>query len=177
VVAHQAGNKRNLTAPAGWTTVSNTDTSNGKFVRIHSWFRLAGASEPSSYTFTLTGGLGVDIAGGIADVAGASTAAPINASGSQSNGGPQSSVPAPSVSPTVANTLLLFGGACNTGASFAPPGPMTEQWDLASSGGAQVSSETAAQQLGSTGATGTRTAIASTSCRSVGLSIAVAPLP
>ena len=155
----------------------NGDSANGKNVRIHAWYRIAGAGEPSSYSFTLTGGAGVDIAGGIVDVSGGSVATPINASGSQSNGGPQSAVTAPSVSTTVANTLLLFGGACNEGVTYTAPAPMGEQWDVASGGSSRVASEAASQQLSSLGATGTRVATASSSCRSVGLSIAVAPLP
>jgi hypothetical protein len=159
----------------GWTAVPNSDSSNAKNVRIHAWYLIAGAGEPSSYTFALTGGAGVDIAGGIVDVSGASVATPINASDSQSNGGPQSPVTAPSVSTTVANTLLLFGGACNAGVTFTAPAPMSEQWDIASSGSARVASEAASQQLGSLGSTGTRVATASSNCRSVGLSIAIAP--
>lgn len=175
MISHAAANRRNLSAPAGWTAVPNADAANAKNVRIHAWYRLAGTSEPSSYTFALTGGAGVDIAGGIVDVAGASPTAPINASNSQSNGGYQTAVTAPSISTTVGNTLLLFGGACNAGAVFTPPGPMTEQWDVASGGSLPIASEAASQPLGSVGATGTRVATASTSCRSVGLSIAVAP--
>jgi hypothetical protein len=175
VVAHQGGNRRNLSPPVGWTAVPNSDSSNAKNVRIHAWYLIAGAGEPSSYTFALTGGAGVDIAGGIVDVSGVSVATPINASDSQSNGGPQSPVTAPSVSTTVANTLLLFGGACNAGVTFTAPAPMSEQWDIASSGSARVASEAASQQLGSLGSTGTRVATASSNCRSVGLSIAIAP--
>jgi hypothetical protein len=175
VISHAAANRRSLSAPAGWTAVPNADIANAKNVRIHAWYRLAGTSEPSSYTFALTGGAGVDIAGGIVDVAGASPTAPINASNGQSNGGYQTAVAAPSISTTVANTLLLFGGACNAAVVFAPPAQMTEQWDVASGGGSPVSSTTASQPFGSVGATGTKVATASTSCRSVGLSIAVAP--
>jgi hypothetical protein len=155
--------------------VPNGDSWNGKNVRLHAWYRIAGAGEPSSYAFSLTGGAGVDIAGGIVDVSGASATTPINASDSQGNGGPQSAVTAPSISTTAANTLLLFGGACNAGVTFAAPVPMSEQWDVASSGSARVASEAASQQLSSLGSTGTRVATASSNCRSVGLSIAIAP--
>ena len=46
----------------------NADRANQRLVRIHAWYRIAGSSEPASYTFTLTGGAGVDISGGMLDV-------------------------------------------------------------------------------------------------------------
>ena len=52
---------------------------------------------------------------------------------------------------------------------------MTEHWDVASSGTYKVATEAATQPFAPIGSTGTRVATASTSCRSVGLSIAVAP--
>ena len=71
MVGHQSGNRRNMAPPTGWTAVPNTDRANDKEVRIHAWYKIAGSSEPPSYTFTLTGGAGVDIAGGLLDVSGA----------------------------------------------------------------------------------------------------------
>jgi hypothetical protein len=84
-------------------------------------------------------------------------------------------VTAPSITTTVANTLLVFGGACNVIAGFTPPAGMTEHWDVSSSGTYKVSTEAASQALGPLGPTGVRIATASTSCRSVAVSIAVAP--
>jgi hypothetical protein len=175
VVAHQEGGRRDMTPPAGWTDVPNTDRSNAKAVRIHAWYRIAGSSEPSTYTFTLTGGSGTDISGGMLDVSGASSSTPINASGSQSGGGATTSVSAPSITTTAPSALLIFGGACNNASSFTPPAGMTEQWDRASSGSEPVANETATIGFPNPGATGIRTATASSACRSVGVQIAVAP--
>jgi hypothetical protein len=173
VVAHQAGNRRNMTAPTGWTAVPNTDRSNAKEVRIHAWFKIAGSNEPPSYTFTLTGAAGVDISGGLLDVSGAGS---LNASGSQSGGTSSTSVSAPSITTTAPSALLVFGGACNNASSFTPPSGMTEQWDRSSSGsGARVATQTATEGFPGPGATGIRTATASSSCRSVGVQIAVTP--
>jgi hypothetical protein len=177
-VSHQSGNQRNITPPSGWTAVPNADYKDASNVRIHAYYRIAGASEPASYTFTLTGGSGQDMAGGILDITGASASAPINASGGQTNGAPASkSVPAPSITTTVANTLLVYAGAANVAATFTPPGQMIERWDLATSGAYKVCTESATLTLASVGATGTQTAFLSTSGRSVAIAIAIAPAP
>ena len=163
-----------MTPPGNWTAVPSTDRANSKDVRIHAWFKVAGSSEPSSYTFTLTGGAGTDISGGLLAVSGAG-ASPINASGSQSNGGQSLSVSAPSITTTAPNALLVFGGACNNTSSFTAPAGMSEQWDRATTGSAAVATETAAAGFANPGATGTRTATASGPCRSVGIHVAVSP--
>lgn len=167
-----------MVPPTGWTAVVNADRANAKEVRIHAWYRLAGSNEPSSYTFTLTGGAGTDISGGMLDLSGTSPTSPINASGSQGNGSATVSVSAPSITTTAPNALLIFGGACNNDSAFAPPAGMTEQWDRATTGSTgRVATEVATSVLPNAGATGTRTATASAACRSVGVDIAVAPSP
>jgi hypothetical protein len=175
VVAHQGGSAKTMTPPSGWTAVPNTDWFEGTNARIRAWYRWAGASEPASYTFTQSGTSGYDMSGGIMAIGDASTQAPINASGGQSNGSTGSTlVSAPSVTTSLPGTLLVFGGACNVIASFQPPAGMTEIWEAASSGQYKVSLETAWQHLAASGATGTRVATASTSCRSVAINVAIA---
>jgi hypothetical protein len=84
-------------------------------------------------------------------------------------------VTAPSITTTVPDTLLVFGGACNVPVTFTPPPGMTELWDRATAGSFKVATETAVQSLGGAQTTGTRVATASTSCRSVAIDVAVAP--
>ena len=175
IVAHQLGRHRNLTPPAGWTAVPNTDRSDGNNARIHALYKSAGAGEPSSYTFTLTGGSGQDIAGGMLAVSWAKATAPINASDSRRNTSVTTSVTAPSITTTTGNALLVFGGACNETATFTPPVGMSEQFDRATSSSTSVAAEVATAAFQNPGATGTRIATSSVSCRSVGVDIAVAP--
>jgi hypothetical protein len=176
MVAHQNGVNRNLLPPSGWTVVPNADWTDGTNARIRGFYRVAGSLEPPNYTFTFASGSGADMSGGILAILGGSPTAPINISNGQSNGSVGSkNVTAPSISTTVANTLLIFGGACNVIAGFTPPTGMTEHWDVASSGTYKVATEAASQALGPLGPTGVRVALASTSCRSVALSLAVAP--
>jgi hypothetical protein len=174
-VAHQVGQARNLTPPAGWTAIPGTDVADGNNARIHAWYRVATAFEPLSYTFTLTGGSGQDISGGIAAVQGANTATPINASNGQKNPNQSKNVTAPSVTTTVDNALLLFGGTCSAAVTYAPPSGFTEHWDRSSGGTYKVSTEFATKGAGAAGATGSPVATASSSCRGAGINIAVAP--
>jgi hypothetical protein len=166
-----------MTAPAGWTPVPNTDWADGNNARIHSWYKLAGSGEPSSYTFLLTGGSGQDISGGVLAVTGASGATPINASGGQSNGpGATVSVTAPSITTSLANTLLVFGGACANTYTYTPPPGMIELWDRGTtSANSKVSTEAATEAIGSAGVTGIRVATLSSSCKNVAINIAIGP--
>jgi len=176
IISHQSGSNRSMTAPAGWTAIAGTDVYEGTNAHIHAWYRVAGASEPASYTFTITGGDGRDTAGGIIAISGANQATPINASAGQSNGSTSStSVPAPSITTTMPDTLLIYAGSGATAASYTAPGNMAEQFDRTTSGTYKVSIEAATQSLAASGATGTRTALASTSMRSVGIMLAVRP--
>jgi hypothetical protein len=84
-------------------------------------------------------------------------------------------VNAPSITTSFPGDLLVFGGACASPVSFTPPAGMSERWDAATSGPFKVATEGASLQLATAGATGVRTATASTSCRSVAIQVAVAP--
>jgi MSHA biogenesis protein MshQ len=169
------GSGRSMAAPAGWTVVPNTDQFNGTAARTHAWYKFAGSSEPASYSFTETGGSAYDMSGGILALTGASQTAPINASGGQNNGtGTSTLVPAPSITTTGADTLLVFGGACNVGLTFTAPAGMAEQWDRSSSGTYKVTTEAATAAFAGPGVTGSRSAFASAACKSDGILIAVA---
>jgi hypothetical protein len=84
-------------------------------------------------------------------------------------------VTAPSLSTAFPGDLLVFGGACASPVSFSAPAGMSERWDAATSGPFKVATEAATQQLTASGATGTRIATASSSCRSVAIQVAIAP--
>jgi hypothetical protein len=175
IVGHQAGLAVTLTPPAGWTEVPNTNYTDGNDVRIRAWYKFAGSAEPSSYTFTLSGS-GQAIGGGILAVTGAA-AAPINASGGQVSSTNSIYLTAPSITTTVDKTLLVYGGAMNQAAAFAPPAFMTERWDAHTTGTYNVGIEAATQVDATAGATGARTAYLYTGAHGPAILIAVAPSP
>lgn len=175
LIGHQGGTARNLVAPSGWAPVPSGDYAQGTNARIRAFFRIADAFEPFSYAFVLTGGSGQDISGGILAVSGVSTAAPIGASLGQVNALSSRSVVAPSIAPSVGNTLLVYAAAASIAGTFTPPAAMTEQFDVATSGAYRITTEAAVQLLPASGPTGTRTGQLSSSSRSVALSIPLAP--
>jgi MSHA biogenesis protein MshQ len=175
VIGNQSGLYRSVAPPTGWTAVPNTDYSDGNAVRSHAFYKVASSLEPASYTFTLTGGSGQAMAGGILDITGASTGAPINASLGQVTSKAATSLPAPSITTTVANTLLVYGVLTNSSISATQPPLMTEKWDIATTGPYNVSNETAVQTFTATGATGTRAASFLTKQHGVAILIAIAP--
>ncbi len=142
-----------ITPPAGWTQVFAT--SNGLTQYIY--YKVATDSEPASYTWTISPARVV--AAGLALYRGvtSNTAAIINASGAQTQGGVNGSITAPSITATVANTMLLafFAGASNT--TITANSPLTGQYSL-NNGGTNVADGAGYQLLTAAGATGTRTA-------------------
>ena len=174
VVAHQSGQATNLNPPAGWTAVPNTDYSDGNNARIHSWYKVAGAAEPSSYTFALAGS-GQAIGGGILAITGAS-GTPINASLGQVTPTNSLYLTAPSITTTVAKTLLVYGGTVNQPLFVTPPPFMRERFDAGTAGEYNVRTEVATQAIASTGPTGVRTGYVSGSgARGAAILLAIAP--
>jgi hypothetical protein len=173
-ISHQGGTSTNVTPPAGWTLVPGSDFSDGTNARIDAYYHFAGASEPSSYTFSLTNGASQTIAGGILDITGASQTSPFNAVGGHVNASSRW-VTASSITTTVPNTLLVFAGAANVNASWSPPGLMSEEWQGTTNGAYNISDETSIQALAASGATGARPALLSTTGRSVAELLAIAP--
>ena len=161
-----------VSPPAGWTLVRMV--ANGTILRQAVYVRVAGASEPASYVWTFSAAKAA--AGGIAAFAGVDVANPVDASAGQANS-TVAAVTAPSVTTTVANTMLvgLYGFAPLAG--LAPPAGMSEHWEVGSAAGTAypvVSAGVSALQA-AVGATGVRVATASKSVNSVGLLVALRP--
>jgi len=172
IVSHQSGSSSNMTPPSGWTAVPNADYSDANNARIRAWYKFAGASEPSSYTFTINSSQA--IAGGILAITGAS-GTPINAALGQVTATNTLFLTAPSITTTAPKTLLVYGGAINTPLFITPPAFMHEQFDVGTSGQYNVETEVATQQIATTGATGARTAYVSDSgARGPAILIAIA---
>lgn len=120
------------------------------------WLRVAGGSEPGSYTFgrpTSTVALGEIVA-----LVGADTASPVDAALSWGSGAAAASQVAPSISPSLAGSMMVCGwraGSFGTTNSYTVPGSMTERADQPSGNHYQA---LATELLAAAGATGTRTA-------------------
>jgi RHS repeat-associated protein len=160
-----------ISAPAGWTQV-RSDVS-GTALRQTIFVRTAGASEPADYTFTFSGPV-VAATGGIIAFDGMDMVTPVDASGGQANAA-SSSVTAPSISTTVADTTLVGFYATADDATFTAPSGMTERFDVLAEGTSDTSSASATVSVVGTGATGTKVATASKSAVNIGALVALGP--
>lgn len=160
--------------PTGWTVFrTNSNPSNPFESRfITGLYKVAGASEPSSYQFTGSGFH--DSAGGVYSLGGVDTDNPLNASSLVVNTTAGTSLVLTSITTTENNCLLLGsgGGADN---NTWTTGVMSETWDIASTPSSAVSSVAASESFGAAGATGTRTFTLSTSLRNAGILSAWTP--
>jgi len=138
-----------ITAPAGWTAITNT--TQGSAIRQFSWYKVAGASEAASYTFGLP--LASEASGGIVAYSGVETSNPLNVFGT-ANGASGNAV-APSVTTTYPNAMVIVAVSFARNTTVTPAALTTERYDRA--GG--VSNEAADVSQGVQGATPTRTAV------------------
>jgi hypothetical protein len=150
------GTDPNITAPSGWTLVLST--LDGTTARLSTYRKVAGASEPASYTWTLSGSTMTE--GGIITFYGVNTTDPIDVYGGQANAA-STSYTAPSVTTTVSNAMLVAafgakaGGSSNT---VTPPAGMTERYDIGQNNNGPSCNEAATVAQALAGASGTKVA-------------------
>ncbi len=119
-VATDGGTSTTIAAPAGWTLLDRGSDSLNR-VTLGVWWKLAGASEPSSYTFTWTG---YERAyGWVMRFTGHDPADPINDHQFQQGTSSDSTPPCPSVTTTVADTMIVrIGGFDRHNVTIDNPG-------------------------------------------------------
>lgn len=161
-----------ITLPSGFSTISGPTDWQGTR-RVLFCYKVLGASEPSTYTFTMS----IATAGtwGAVAFSGVDTATPINVTGTFTfNSTGSTSMTASAVSPSVTNTMLVMLGVTNSNGSMTPAGGMTERVDIVNASAFNISF-IASEALTSTGTTGSRVATISTSSQSVAGLIALKP--
>src|SRR5581483_3978296 len=148
-----------ITPPSGWTLVRRTDNAGPTSTSLAVYYKVAGASEPTSYAWGMSGAsFGV---GGIQGFTGVDTANPINIEDGQST--PSSTTHAtPSITTTVANAMLVTSHAFASSSSWTPPSGMTESFDKAngSANATGLTVEGSRVLLAVAGVSGTKTATA-----------------
>jgi hypothetical protein len=155
-------NTATITAPSGWTLVRLLVNSNDPVGEAQAVYRLlAGGSEPSSYTWTISANTGA--VGGILTFTGVNTSTPINIENGQNTANGLTHA-TPSVTTTVAETMLVTSHSFTSAATWTPPGGMNEVVDVASIAVPQtvgISLEINYVIQTTAGATGAKTATAS----------------
>lgn len=124
-------NTATVSSPAGWILVLDTPQAAVNSSRLVTYYKVAGASEPASYTWTVSG-VSISVAVGISAFGGIDTASPIVVSAAAAT--PTSLThSAPSVSPNVPSGVLVTSHEYASSSSWAPPNGMTEAVDVATS--------------------------------------------
>ena len=161
-----------VTAPAGWTLV-RTDTFTSS-LRMHVYWRLATGSDPATWTWTFSGSrLAVGV---IHAYSGVNTTTPIDASGGQAAASSSTTATAPSITTTVANTMLVSFFANMSNSTWTPPAGFVERADLIGTSSSQTTSMMSADVLRpAVGATGTAVATATMSSGNAAQLIALRP--
>jgi len=156
-----------ISAPSGWSLVDHQV--NGTSLTQNVYLRVAGSSEPSSYTWTFASSQ--PGAAAIGAYSGVDTASPVDVSGGQINPG-QKAIIAPSVTTTVASDWLVgfFGTARND--TFTPDPAMTERIESVRN---SVANSIEDQSLTTAGPTGTRTAKTGSGAPNIGQVVALRP--
>jgi hypothetical protein len=156
-----------ITPPSGWTQIADTTTT----LRQTSYYRVAGSSEPSSWTWTL--GSSRRASGGIVAYSGVDANVPIDASAAAS--GTSGNATAPSVTTNVGGDTVIaavgYTGTWSTN-SITPAASTTERYDVSNAG---TESEGADFTQSTSGATPTRTVTPATSGAWIAVTIALYP--
>ncbi len=152
-----------ITAPTGWSLVRRIDNGAGNANSLALYTRVAEASEPFDHTWSFSASTGS--AGAIAAFEGADPTNPVDVEGGQSTASSVSHT-APSITTTVARTMLVSVHAFASSEAWTPPAGMTEAAEAASlslGNAAGISLELNVELQPAAGATGVRTATAADS--------------
>ena len=167
-----------FTAPSSWTLVNRTVGGSGATLvtlAVYSKWVADLSTEPASYTWTFTSGR---VAAAMFAISGAAPGTPVPVGAGQAIATNTTSMTAPTVSPSMGDTLLVGVWAnLHSGYTYTPPAGMTERFEIGSGGtssGTRIA--VATQALVASGATGTRVAVSSTATQGSGILLAVAPV-
>ncbi len=167
-----------ITAPSGWTLVRRGDNPNGESNTLAVYRRVAGSSEPASYTWTFSSNTGN--AGGILSFSGVDNANPVDVHGGALTTAASTLITAPSVTTSVAGAMVVTGHEYASSRRWTPPAGMTEAFDVASRA---VNNNAGVAVLGSyvlqaaAGPTGTKVATTTgNAATGVGVTLALRPV-
>ncbi len=167
------GSGTTITPPACgcWTLVRRDDAGTNLAQAIYR--HVATGSEPGSYTWTFTSNRA---AGGIVAYQGVDISAPVDAqSGAADNSGASTAVAAPTLTTTGADRMLVGFFGIRSTSTLTPPAGMAEQWDTTGGSGPGPSAEAADVLQPAAGASGAKTAAATSAGQWVGQAVALTP--
>lgn len=163
-----------ITPPTGWTSLRRTDAGVAE-LRQEIFYKFASSTEPgTAATWTIvSGGSNRRVTAGMMVFRGVDSLAPIDAESGQANAS-STSVTAPSITTTSANTMLVGLFATARVSNFSALGGLTERFDNNSGGGGNGTTAAGGHALlVAAGATGTRVATAADADDNIGQLVAL----
>jgi hypothetical protein len=128
-IALHDGSATSVTPPSGWALVLRTDKETD--VGIATYYKVAGASEPASYMWTLSPQTRAQ--GGITRYGGVSATNPINAAAGNTGRGQSATTSSVTTTVDAAEVVAIYalhnGGNNHAGDWFSTPTGMTEKYD------------------------------------------------
>ncbi len=174
IIADRGGDTSGIaSAPPGWTLA--TSTLDGARLGMYLYRRIVTAAEPADYTWNFSAANRSAIA--VMAFRGVDTASPIAALNTQINGA-SSTMTAPSITPGIANTMLVgFWSTVNGNAVLTAPATMSTNFFVAGTGAGPngVATLGASAIYAPSTATGTRVATSSLSLANTGYLVALRP--
>ncbi|MBI5429727.1 MAG: hypothetical protein HY938_04625 [Nitrosomonadales bacterium] len=165
-----------ITAPAGWTLIQTVTQATATSNRVATYYRVATASEPASYSWTFST-THSGAAGGIVSYSGVDNTAPVDVSAGAATASALTHT-APGITTAAAGDMLVTVHEYASGRSWTPPAGMTERVDIASRSASNngITLEMNELLLGAAGATGAKTATASAAA-DTGATVSIALRP
>jgi hypothetical protein len=152
-VVVNGGDAATITAPSGWTLIRRTD--NDTNTAMASYYKVAGSSEPSSYTWSIDSQTRAE--GGITRYSGVDMSNPVDTSAGNFGRGTTATTSAITTASNNEGVIALYGfDVGNSGNYFSAPSGMTEKYDVSNSPlGPSTAADDALQT--SAGSTGSKT--------------------
>jgi uncharacterized repeat protein (TIGR02543 family) len=126
-----------INPPEGWTLIRETHYSNSQGLNLATYYKIAGSSEPTYYTWGIPDNnsvIGFHASGGITRYTGVDVVQPIDVSNAASGtmpAGASGTVTVPSVYPSYTNSHIVSAiGIYNPVTNIAGPAGMTEQYEI-----------------------------------------------
>ena len=149
-----------ITPPSGWVLVRRTNNAGPTSNSLAVYYKVATGSEPASYAWGMSGSSFTT--GGVQAFTGVDTTTPIDVENGQTTASATTHA-TPSITTSMANTMLVTSHAFASGATWTPPSGMTEGFDKANANNnaTGLAVEGNWLLLAVAGATGVKTATAS----------------
>ena len=165
-----------LGIPSGWTRIQHVGDSST--MDFGAFYHVVAGGDPSSYSFSWTGSTNRYATGGMTSYSNVDNDNPVDLNGVYGSGASSvTSFPAPSITTTASNEMIVTSFGVVANATWTPPAGMAERTDQAAGTGTTfVTIEQAdVVQAGPPAATGTKTAISSVAGGGGGIIFALRP--